>query len=118
MYDCVIIQKTYKTQLLQGFQRFLAQKMHLKSTVGKERKSALLLLSEIVGDGNEAMCDEALEMADECGALDSDNIRQCYLLISKPENHPRPLQFTTNPPKHNYNPDLSVYDNLTGGAAV
>jgi hypothetical protein len=90
---------------------------YLRSVKGKERKSALLLLSEIVRDGNEALCDEALELAGEYGKLDNDNIRQCYLFISKLENHPQPLKLTTEPPLLNYYPDLSVYDSLTGGAA-
>lgn len=88
---------------------------YLKSVTGKERKSALMLLSEIVADGNEALCDEALELAGEYGRLDSDNIRQCYLFIAKPENHPKPLELSTEPPLLNYQPDLSVYDILTGG---
>jgi len=90
---------------------------YLKSVKGGERKSALLLLSEIVGDGNEALCDDALELASENGLLNSDNIRQCYLFISKPESHPAPLSLSTNPPLLEYRPDLSVYDSLTGGAS-
>jgi len=90
---------------------------YLKGVHGRERKSALLLLSEIVRDGNEALCDDALELAGEYGSLDADNIRQCYLLISKPENHPQPLRLATEPPLSNYRPDLSVYDGLTGGVA-
>jgi hypothetical protein len=90
---------------------------YLKSIKGHERKSALLLLSEIVCDGNEALCDEALEMAGEYGRLDNDNIRACYLFISKLENHPQPLKLATEPPLLDYCPDLSVYDVLTGGAA-
>jgi transposase len=90
---------------------------YLKSVTGRERKSALLLLSEIVEDGNEALCDDALELAGEHGKLDSDNIRQCYLFISKPENYPQPLKLSASPPLLNYRPDLSVYDSLTGGAA-
>jgi transposase len=91
---------------------------HLKSVTGKERKSALLLLSEIVGEGNEILCDDALELAQQYGKTDIDSIRQCYLLISKPENHPQPLRLSTTPPLLNYSPDLSVYDRLkTGGAA-
>jgi hypothetical protein len=90
---------------------------YLKSIKGRERKSALLLLSEIVEDGNEALCDDALELAGEYGALNSDNIRQCYLFISKPENYPRPLELSVKPPSLSYRPDLSVYDSLTGGAA-
>jgi len=90
---------------------------HLKSTRGRERKSALTLLSEIVSDGNDALCDEVLELAGEYGRMDSDSLRQCYLFISKPENNPPPLQLATNPPLLNYRPDLSVYDGLTGGVA-
>jgi hypothetical protein len=89
---------------------------YLKSVTGRERKSALLLLSEIVKDGNEALCDEALELAGEYGALNSDNIRQCYVFISKPEKSPPPLQLAASPPLLNYRPDLSVYDSLAGGA--
>lgn len=90
---------------------------YLKSVHGRERKSALMLLSEIVGDGNEALCDDTLELAGQYGPLDPDNIRQCYLLISKPESHPQPLKLVSNPPLLNYSPDLSVYDSLTGGAS-
>jgi len=90
---------------------------YLKSVKGRERKTALLLLSEIVGDGNEALCDDALEMAGEYGKLDNDNIRQCYQLISRPENYPQPLQLSTVPPRLNYRPDLTVYDGLMGGGA-
>jgi hypothetical protein len=92
---------------------------YLRSVKGREKKSALLLLSEIIRDGNEALCDEALELAGEYGRLDNDNIRQCYLFISKPEKHLRPLQLASEPPPLNYRPDLSVYDTLTltGGAA-
>ena len=90
---------------------------YLRSVSGRERKTALMLLSEIVRDGNEALCDEALELAGEYGRLDADNIRQCYLFISRPENHPPPLKLATEPPLSNYSPDLTVYDSLTGGVA-
>jgi len=90
---------------------------YLRSVTGRERKSALLLLSEIVQDGNEALCDDALELAGEHGALNSDNIRACYLFISKPERSPQPLNLSGAPPLLNYRPDLSVYDSLTGGVA-
>jgi transposase len=89
---------------------------HLKSIEGKERKAALLLLSEIVQDGNEKLCDDALELAWEHGLPDNDTIRQCYLLISKPDAYPQPLQLTNNQPLLNYLPDLSIYDGLIGGA--
>ena len=86
---------------------------YLKTSKGKERKSALMLLMEIVQDGNEVLCDETLELAGECGRLDTDSIRQCYLMIAKPESHPQPLILSTAPPLLNYRPDLSVYDSLS-----
>jgi len=86
---------------------------YLKSIKGRERKSALLLLSEIIKDGNETLCDDALELAWEHGKPDSDNIRQCYMLIAKPESHPKPLHLLSAPSQHGYSPDLSVYDSLT-----
>jgi len=88
---------------------------YLKSVTGSERKSALSVLMEIVRDGNEDLCNDAIELASEYGKLDSDNIRQCYLFIAKPENHPKPLELSADPPSLNYVPDLSVYDSLTGG---
>lgn len=86
---------------------------YLRNTRGSERKSALLLLTEIVNDGNEGLCDDALELAEKYGQPDNDSIRQCYYLIAKPENHPRPLQLSTGTPLLNYQPNLAAYDNLT-----
>jgi hypothetical protein len=91
---------------------------HLKSASNRERKSALTVLMEIVRDGNESLCDEALELAYENGRSDADSILQCYYFISKLENHPTPIILSTEPPVSNYRPDLTVYDSLTGGAAV
>ena len=90
---------------------------HLKNTHGKERKSALLLLREIVEDGNAGLCDEAITFAGECGRWDSDSLRQCYYKISKKEYHPQPLMLSADTPALNYNPQLSDYDSLTGGAS-
>lgn len=90
---------------------------HLLNTKGKERKTALLVLMEIVEDGNESLCDDALELAAECGRTDADSIRQCYYMIAKPENHPHPLVLSTSPPLLDYRPDLSAYDGLMGGVA-
>jgi len=90
---------------------------HLKNSEGKERKTALMLLMEIVNDGNEALCDEALTLAGECGRRDTDSIRQCYYMISKAEYHPKPLSFTATPAL-NYNPNLSAYDGLMGGGKI
>jgi len=90
---------------------------HLLHTKGKERKTALLLLLEIVQDGNESLCNEALELAFQCGRTDTDSIRQCYYLIAKKENHLKPLQLLSSTPPLNYQPDLRAYDCLTGGVA-
>lgn len=51
---------------------------YLKSVTGSERKSALMVLMEMVRDGNEDLCDDAIELVGEYGKIDSDNIRQCY----------------------------------------
>ncbi len=56
---------------------------YLASTKGKERKSALQLLSEIVADGNSEFCDDALEMAAANGRADVDSLRQCYYMIAR-----------------------------------
>ena len=85
---------------------------HLKAVDGAERTDALRLLAEIVADGNDDMCDDVLEMAEECGKFDIDSLRQCYLFIQKPEHHPNPLDIDS--PKLNFSPDLSVYDGLRG----
>lgn len=86
---------------------------YLAETTGRERKSALQLLNEIVSDGNAGLCDEALELATENGRTDPDSLRQCYYMISKREYRPTPLKLNT--PDLNYHPNLSVYDGLTGG---
>jgi transposase len=118
-YLSVLIRKPGATEHTRFFDQMpKLWRTHLRSTKGNERKTALMLLSEIVNDGNEDLCEDALALAHENGRTDADSIRQCYLLISKPENHPRPLELSTEPPLLNYRPDLSVYDVLTGGAAV
>jgi len=72
-------------------------------------------LNEIVADGNEVLCDDALELAGGYGQPDNDSIRQCYYMISKPEAHPTPLRFPAGPPLMDYRPDLTAYDGLMGG---
>ena len=81
---------------------------YLASTKGKERKSALQLLSEIVADGNSEFCDDALEMAAANGRADVDSLRQCYYMIAKKEYRPDPLKLS-GAPLLNYNPNLSAY---------
>ena len=89
---------------------------YLSLTQGKERKSALQLLKEIVEDGNALLCDDALELAAANGRTDADSLRQCYYLIAKKEHRPNPLNLGSGPAL-NYNPSLTVYDRLTGGVA-
>ena len=91
-------------------------KDYLIKTNGKERKSALQLLEEIVSDGNVGLCDDTLLLAKENGRTDADSLRQCYYMISKRELRPTPLALES-PPVMNYNPNLSVYDGLMGGEA-
>jgi hypothetical protein len=87
---------------------------HLKAVQGTQRKSALLLLSEIVQDDNDDLCDEALRLASQQGLADTESIRQCYYFISRPEFHPQPLQLVQKAPGvADYRPDLSVYDALS-----
>jgi hypothetical protein len=104
---------------------------YLAESNNRERKSALLLLMEIVGDGNESLCDEALELAADNGRTDAGSIRQyvparrraatgrvceanilSYYMVAKPEHHPSPLVLSSNPTTSGYVPDLAVYDNL------
>ena len=87
----------------------------LGQTHGKERKSALELLSEIVRDGNADLCGEALELAAENGRTDAESIRQCYYMVARKEFRPNPLRLDNDAPPLNYAPDLSAYDNLMGG---
>jgi transposase len=87
-------------------------RQYLAESDNRQRKSALLLLMEIVGDGNEDLCDEALELARDNGRTDADSIRQCYYMIAKAEYHPSPLTLTSDPPQSGYSPDLTVYDRL------
>ncbi len=87
---------------------------YLSSIQGKERKSALQLLSEIINDGNASLCDDALELAVMNGRTDIDSLRQCYYLVAKKEYRPDPLNLTAAP-MLNYDPNLSVYDGLMGG---
>lgn len=99
------------------FFRYIPEKwkVYLERTHGRERKNALELLQEIVSDGNAPLCSEAIELAEENGQADADSIRQCYYMISRKENRPAPLTLSEKTPELNYDPNLSVYDELTGG---
>jgi len=88
---------------------------HLTAATRRERKSSLLVLQEIVRDGNESLASDALALAHECGRLDADSIRQCYYMISKAEHRPAPRSLSSKTPALGYNPDLIAYDGLMGG---
>lgn len=88
---------------------------YLARAQGRDRKSALQLLQEMAEDGNTALCDDALVLAEENGRTDVDSVRQCYYMISKKEHRPEPLRLADSGPTLNYNPDLSAYDRLMGG---
>lgn len=89
---------------------------HLKSLEGNERKSALMLLMEIVSDDNADICDRVLSLATDYGRTDIQSLRQCYYNLSKKENNPAPLDLGVKTPMLYYNPNLASYDNLTGGS--
>jgi transposase len=88
---------------------------HLKSTEGKERKTALMLLREIVQEGNAELCDGVLSLAGRYGRTDTESLRQCYYNLTKKEQPPEPLTLGNATPRLNYIPNLSAYDSLTGG---
>jgi len=88
---------------------------HIKNSNRQEKKTALLLLQEIIREGNENLCDEVISFARECGRSDIESIRQCYYMISRSEYHPQPIPFSSFIPDVGYNPNLNAYDCLTGG---
>lgn len=89
---------------------------HLAQTQGKERKTALALLSEIVNAGREDLCDTVLELGTAYGRTDGESLRHFYYSLTNGEARPAPLVLSNAVPL-NYSPDLSVYDALTGSAA-
>ena len=89
----------------------------LERSRGKERKNALQLLHEIVQDGNAELSEEALSLAAENGRTDPDSVRQCYYMIARKEFRPAPLKLRVSAPQLHYDPNLTAYDSLTGGAS-
>lgn len=88
---------------------------YITQTKGSERRSALQLLDDIVRDGNADCCTEILALAKQSGRSDVESVKQCYYSLLKENKTPEPLELLSNVPKLNYNPDISVYDSLTGG---
>lgn len=85
---------------------------YLKSTAGKERKTALMLLNDIVNDGNADISDTALQLAQLRGRSDAESIRQCYYSLANGRGMPEPLNLGVATPILNYNPSLTPYDGL------
>ena len=90
---------------------------YLSQTRGQERRSALQLLDDIVRDGNAEFCVDILTLAQQNGRSDVDSVKQCYYSLLKEGKTPEPLDLLSQVPTLNYNPDISVYDGLTGGEA-
>lgn len=90
---------------------------YLAAVKGAERRTALELLDDIVKDGNADCCVDLLALAQQNGRSDVDSVKQCYYSLLKENRTPEPLDLLSQVPVINYNPNLSVYDSLTGGAA-
>ena len=117
LYVSTLCKKTRALENTRFFNQFPdLWKDYLIKTNGKERKSALQLLEEIVSDGNVGLCDDTLLLAKENGRTDADSLRQCYYMISQREYRPTPL-ILSSAPVMNYNPNLTAYDGLMGGEA-
>ena len=89
---------------------------YLLTVNGKQRKTALALLKEIVGSGNEELANDVIELAREQGRTDVDSLRQCYRLISEEEVWPPEMIMKDAIPRISFEPDLGSYDSLTGGS--
>ena len=89
-------------------------KEYLLTTKGKERKSALILLKEIISNGDDELANDVIELAREQGRADVDSLRQCYRQISEKEYWPPELELKAAIPRIDFEPNLNAYDNLTG----
>ena len=85
---------------------------HLQAQNGRERKSALLLLLEIVSDDMLDIGNEAIEISKLYGRSDTESIRQCYYALTHNEYTPMPIQLNPHTPTIDYNPNLNAYDIL------
>ena len=89
--------------------------VYLSETSGAERRRALQLLEDMINDGNANYCAEVLVLAQRSGRSDTESVRQCYYSMMKQEHRPEPLNLSSEIPTLDYDPDLAVYDGLTGG---
>ena len=117
-YVSALLKKPGAAEHTRFFKQFPQQWQELLArSKGRERKGVLRLLDEIVRDGNALLCEEALSLASENGRTDPDSIRQCYYMISRKEFRPKPLKLQASTPRLGYDPNLTAYDSLTGGAS-
>ena len=86
---------------------------HILSVKSSERKSALMLLKEVVENDDLENATQALELARLYGKVDTNSIRQCYYGLTHDTFKPEACQINSDIPSINYNPNLFVYDSLT-----
>ena len=93
---------------------------YISETSGKERKSALQLLCDIVHDGNSDSCDEILSLARQSGRSDVDSVKQCYYSLLKDRKRPEPLGSpgSLDSPGILGSPGLLESDNTSGMSAA
>lgn len=91
---------------------------HLIQIKKSERKSALMLLKEIVNSNDLETGTSALELAILYGKTDTASIKQCYYNLTHETNNPAPCKLGVDVPILNYNPKLSLYDKLTSREVV
>lgn len=85
---------------------------HLVKVKGKERKSALMLLRDLVNTNDLENGTTALELAISYGKTDIESIRQCYYGLTHDTNNPKPCPLNSTVPLLEYNPELTSYDKL------
>lgn len=78
----------------------------------KERKSALLLLRDIVADDNIECGETAIELSQLYGKVDVESIRQCYYGLTLDNKIKEPCIISADVPLLNYKPKLNDYDVL------
>lgn len=91
---------------------------HLKRAEKQERKTALILLREIIEDNNIEAGTAALKLAGMYGKTDAESVRQCYYGLTHETFNPKPCSFSMATPAINNKPELSVYDKLTKGMVM
>lgn len=82
----------------------------------KEVRHALDVLIEMRDNGHIGLCEDVIKMAAGVGKLDADTLKQAYYVCTRRPPDTEPLALSKSVPVANYNPDLSVYDRLAGGA--